>query len=464
MTQPSLAANPRMNLLRRYSVLFNAGLIVLCLTAFFLPAVIAQYGSNWYYVRGIDMVMGRAVPGDSFGMVPQPTVAFALAALVLSLICTAFPRRDKVVFLSALLNLIALLLLILPAFGSDETAARSDSIRAAFRDHHLLSGYWLLLLCALLAVMAGAFSVLTRPALRTDLIRSRWIYAMAAPVLIYVLIFFYYPVYGVLIAFKDFSPKLGILGSHWVGFEQFENFFCSVYFLRLLRNTLLISFYSLLFGFTFPILFAICLSEVRNHAFKRTVQTITYLPYFISLVVVCGLLTMFLSTEGLFNQIAMMLGASEDSLVNYLGDPSYFRSIYVVSGIWQNFGWNSIIYLAVITNIDPELYEAASVDGAQRFRKMLHITLPSLMPTVTIMLILAIGGLMNVGFEKIILLYNTQTYETADVISSFVYRRGIIETNFSFATAVDLFNAVISFALIITANRISRSVSETSLW
>ena len=234
-----------------------------------------------------------------------------------------------------------------------------------------------------------------------------------------------------------------------------------MFFGRLIKNTLLISLYSLLWGFPAPILLALLLNEVKKEKFKRSVQTITYLPHFVSLVVICGMLIDFTSTEGVINDIVEAFGGER---TNYLMRPESFRTIYVASGIWQGIGWGSIIYLASMTNIDPQLYEAAIIDGAGRWKQTLHITLPGIAPTIVILLILRLGGLMSVGFEKIILLYNPTTMETADVISSYVYRRGLLDFDYSFSAAVGLFNSVINFILILLANRFSRELSETSLW
>lgn len=284
---------------------------------------------------------------------------------------------------------------------------------------------------------------------------------MALPVVAYYIIFHYAPMYGAIIAFKEFNPALGIMGSPWVGFKHFKSFFEGVYFWRLVRNTLLISVYSLIWGFPAPIILALLLNEVKNKYFKRTVQTVSYLPHFISLVVVCGIIKDFTSTDGVINDIIEFLGGER---TNFLMIPEWFRPIYVGSGIWQEVGWGSIIYLAAITNIDPQLYEAATIDGASRWKQIWHITLPGIVPTIVILLILRLGGLMSVGFEKIILLYNSATMETADVISSYVYRRGLLDFDYSFSAAVGLFNSVINLILITSANRLSRKVSETSLW
>lgn len=290
---------------------------------------------------------------------------------------------------------------------------------------------------------------------------NKYLYIMMIPVIGYYLIFHYGPMYGAIIAFKDYSPMKGILGSDWVGLKHFEEFFNSYYFLRVLKNTLLISLYTLLFEFPAPIILALLINEVRKRTFKRVVQTITYMPYFISLVVICGIITDFTNADGLINRLIMMLGYDGQAM---LQKPELFRPIYVLSEIWQRIGWESIIYIAALMSIDLEQYEAAKIDGASRLKQMFHITLPGLLPIITIMFILRMGNMLNVGFEKIILLYNPVTYETADVISSFVYRKGLLEFGWSYSSAVGLFNSVINLVLLISANYISRRVSQNSLW
>ncbi|PYI56936.1 ABC transporter permease [Paenibacillus flagellatus] len=298
--------------------------------------------------------------------------------------------------------------------------------------------------------------------LKRDLKMNRYVYLMVLPVVLYYFIFHYGPMYGIQIAFKDYSPGTGMLHSPWVGFKYFNEFFQSFYFWRLIRNTLLLSFYELLFQFTSPILLAFLLNELRSALFKRIVQTVAYLPYFISVVVVVGFIVDFLARDGLINQVLSSLFGMEK--VAYLSKPEWFRTLFIGSGIWQNVGWGTIIYLAAIATIDPSLYEAAKVDGANRFKQSIHITLPGIMPTVIILLILQIGSLMSVNTDKILLMYNTATYETADVIGTYVYRKGILEANFSYSAAIGLFNSVINFLLLIFANALSKRVTETKLW
>lgn len=267
--------------------------------------------------------------------------------------------------------------------------------------------------------------------------------------------------YGAIIAFKNYTPMRGIWDSPWVGFDHFIRFFNSIYFGRLIANTLLLSVYSLIFGFPAPIILALLLNEVRNKKFKSISQTITYLPHFVSMIVITGMLVNFAMTTGLFNDIIVFFGGERSPL---LQNPGLYRTIYVASSIWQEVGWGSIIYLAALSGVDSELYEAAMIDGAGKFRQLINVTLPSITPTIIIMLILKMGSLMSIGYEKTILLYNPSTYETADIISSYVYRIGLLEQNWSYSTAIGLFNSVINLILLILTNKISKKYSETSLW
>jgi putative aldouronate transport system permease protein len=294
-----------------------------------------------------------------------------------------------------------------------------------------------------------------------DFNKFKYAYLMALPVLAFYVIFHYLPMYGAIIAFKDFTPRRGIMGSEWVGFEHFISFFNSFHFVRVVRNTFTISITQLIFGFPAPILLALLINEVSFNPGKRLVQTITYMPFFVSIVVISGLIIDFSQTDGLFNWVRGLFGMSPVPLMTV---PSFFVPMFVTSGIWQNIGWNSIIFLAALSSINPELYEAAIVDGAGRLRQAIHITLPGMTPTIIILLILRVGQIMNVGFERILLLYNPATMEVADVISTYVYRRGLLEFNWSFSSAVGLFNSVINFALLVLVNKIAGKVNETSLW
>lgn len=297
--------------------------------------------------------------------------------------------------------------------------------------------------------------------IRRDL-RMNWsVYLMALPVLLYFIIFNYIPMGGVIMAFQDFSIKKGILGSKWVGLEQFVRFFSSPYCGRLIINTLLISFYGLVFSFPLPIIFALCLNEVRNKKFKKVTQTISYLPYFISVVVVVSILNDFCKSDGALTRLAQSLGYQGGALISA---PEWFRTLYIGSNMWQHLGYNSIIFISALAGIDLELYDAARMDGAGRWKQTLYITLPCLIPTIVILFILRIGQIMNVGYEKIILMYGPATYETADVISSYVYRVGLTSADYSYSTAINLFNSVINFVVLFAANHISKRVSDTSLW
>jgi putative aldouronate transport system permease protein len=295
-----------------------------------------------------------------------------------------------------------------------------------------------------------------------DYRKHKYLYFMVLPVVVFYALFHYVPMYGAIIAFKDYRIAEGFLGSPWVGFQHFMTFFESYYFWRLLKNTLLLNIYSLAFAFPAPILFALLINEIGGRFFKKAVQTITYLPHFISLVVICGMIHQFVAREGVIMDILVWLGMDRTAL---LGHPEFFRTIYIASDIWQSVGWGSIIYLAAITGINPELYEASRVDGAGKWRQTLNITLPGIAPIIIILFILKIGHMLDVGFEKIILLYNPNTYETADVISTFVYRKGLGSSfEFSYATAVGLFQSALNFLLLIIANKISRRLGESSLW
>jgi len=297
--------------------------------------------------------------------------------------------------------------------------------------------------------------------MKKDFKRNKYAYLMVAPVVAFYLIFHYWPMYGAQIAFRNFSPMLGITGSPWVGLEHIISFVESHYFWRLIRNGLLLNIYELIFGFPAPIILALLINELRNKTFKRFGQTIVYLPHFISLVVVVGLLRDFVSLDGIVNDFLYLLGMER---IVILQRPELFRTVFISSLVWQSMGWGSIIFLAALSGIDPQLYEAATIDGCGRFKKMWYITLPGIMPTIVILLILRMGSMFDVGFERIILLYNPLTFETADVIGSFVFRRGILEFNWSYSAAVGLFNSGINFALILMANWLSRRVNETSLW
>lgn len=295
----------------------------------------------------------------------------------------------------------------------------------------------------------------------TDYKKHTIIYWMLVPVIIYYIIFHYMPMGGLAIAFKDYRPARGILNSTWVGMEHFKTFFSSYYFWSLLRNTLTISISSLVFGFPAPVILAILINELRQKRFKKMVQTITYMPHFISTVVIAGLVVDMVSTDGVITNILTYFGMQPHNLLTV---GSLFTPIYVLSDIWQNIGWGTIIYLAALTNISMELYEAAEIDGAGRVKKIIHITLPGIAPTIVTLFIMRIGSIMSVGWEKIVLLYNPAIFDKADVISSFVYRNGLLNANYSYSAAVGLFNAIINSLLLFMANFVSRKINETSLW
>lgn len=297
--------------------------------------------------------------------------------------------------------------------------------------------------------------------LKKDFRRNKMLYLLVVPVLLFYLIFQYRPMYGALIAFKDYTPTLGVVDSPWVGLDNFNRFFNSVYFNRLIKNTVLLSVYNLVFGFPAPIILALLLNEIKSKKFKGATQTVTYLPHFISLIVVTGMLRDFSLTSGLFNDIITFFGGERSAL---LQNPKLYRGIYVASSIWQEVGWGSIIYLSALSGVDSELYEAAQIDGAGKWKQMLNITLPGIAPTIIIMLTMKIGTLMNMGYEKTILLYNPATYETADIISSYVYRVGLLEQDWSYSTAIGLFNSIINLTLLLIANKLAKRFSETSLW
>lgn len=287
------------------------------------------------------------------------------------------------------------------------------------------------------------------------------LYIMIIPVIVFYLIFMYWPMYGVLMAFQDYKPMLGISGSMWVGFDNFMAFFKSVNFARVLKNTLSISVGTLLFSFPTPILLALSINELRNKYFKKTVQTVTYMPHFISLVITCSLIREFTANTGIITQFAQLFGYSGKTM---LSQPGLFAPIYIISGIWQEIGWNSIIYLAALSSIDAQLYEAAEIDGAGKLVQTIHVTLPGILPTIIILFIMKMGTLLSVGYEKILLLYNPGIYETADVISTYVYRLGFESSNYSLSTAIGLFNSVINIVLLCVSNKICNKVNGTSLF
>lgn len=299
--------------------------------------------------------------------------------------------------------------------------------------------------------------------LRRDFTKNWELYVFILPALIYIVLYCYIPMYGAQIAFKDFTIAKGIWGSKWVGFKHFERFLSSPSYRNLIWNTLNLSLRLLLFGFPCPILFALLINELRTQSrYRKVVQTVSYAPHFISVVALVAMLNLFLCEKnGMFNNVLRMMGGTG---YNFLGRGEWFPSIYVISGIWQDLGWNAIIYLSALAGVDPELHEAAMIDGANRFQRIVHINLPCILPTIVIMLILQCGNLMSVGFEKVFLMQTPLNLEWSEIISTFVYKMGLLYTQYSFSTAVGLFNSVVNFILLMSVNLLSRRLSEYSLW
>nr|HML48109.1 ABC transporter permease subunit [Clostridia bacterium] len=295
-----------------------------------------------------------------------------------------------------------------------------------------------------------------------DYKRNKHLLLMLVPILAYYLLFHYGPMYGALIAFKDYSPRLGVWGSRWVGLKNFTMFFKSAQFGRVVPNTVMLSMYQIVFGFPAPLLLALLLNEVRRPAFKRTVQTISYMPHFISVMVLCGMLVDFCSTNGVLTNLVSIFSGIKSK--NLLLRQELFRTIYVASGIWQEVGFGSIVYLSALSCIDEQLYEAATIDGASRGRQLWHVTLPGVLPVVTVMFLLRIGRMMNVGYEKVLLLYNPSTYQTAEIISTYVYKRGLLDMDYSLGAAVDLFNSAINLVLLFSFNWLSKKLTENGLF
>lgn len=291
--------------------------------------------------------------------------------------------------------------------------------------------------------------------------RSWQLYVLIALPMAYFIIFKYGAISWMTIAFKDYRAALGFWDSPWAGFKYFDAFLSDPYFFQLIRNTLLLNLNQLAFYFPFPIILALMINELRLKWARKIIQTISYLPYFFSTVVVCGLVVNYLSSEGLINNIITSLGGKR---IPFMTTPGWFRPIYTISEIWQRAGWGSIIYLAALSGVDPELYEASMIDGATRWKQMIYISLPSIAPVISIQLLLTLGSILSVGYEKVLLLYNGSTYETADVISTYIYRRGLISAEYSFGAAVGIFQAVISLLLIFSANKVADKLGSTSLW
>lgn len=298
--------------------------------------------------------------------------------------------------------------------------------------------------------------------IKKDLKRNWLLWVMFLPVIVYYAIFNYAPMYGILLAFKDYKVKKGIMGSPWVGFKYFERFFSGYYFWDLIKNTLGISIYSLVVGFPLAIIFALLLHYLTLGKLKKVVQMVSYAPYFISTVVICGMLTIFMDpTNGVFNKI---LGIFGHESIAFLSVPEYFKSIYVWSGVWQGMGWSAIIYISTLAGVDYEMHEAAIIDGASKLQRIWYIDLPSIRPTIVMLLIMNLGSLMNVGFEKVYLLQNDLNFTASDIISTYTYRVGLINSEFGYSTAVGLFNTVINLIILVTANAVARKVTGDSLW
>ena len=288
------------------------------------------------------------------------------------------------------------------------------------------------------------------------------LYVLMLPALVYIVLFAYKPMYGILIAFKDFSMKKGILASPWVGFKNFERLFSSYWFPIILKNTLTISLLSLVIGFPIPIILALLLNEVRSNKFRSMVQTFSYAPHFISMVVMCGMVAMFLSpTTGVVNKLLNALGLES---VFFMQEAGLFKWVYVLSGIWQGAGWSSVIYYAALSGVDKSLLEAADMDGATRLQKIWHVNLPVILPTILVMLILQCGSLLSVGYEKAYLLQTSSNLTGSEIISTYVYKVGLVQSDFSFSTAAGLFNTVVNCIILISANQLSKKVAKTGLF
>jgi len=297
--------------------------------------------------------------------------------------------------------------------------------------------------------------------LNHDWKRNRFLLLMSLPGLIMIALFAYYPMVGIVTAFQNYSLFLGIGGSEWIGFDNFTRFFNDPNFFRIIKNTFVLGLTNLLWSFPAPIILALLINEVVHPKIKRFIQTSTYLPYFISVVVIVGIMKSIFSGNGIVNEMLANFGVDP---IQFFNESGYFRSLYVGSGIWQEVGYASILYLAAITGIDSEMYEAAKMDGCSKFKQMFHITLPSLRPTIITLLILSIGGIVSVGFDKILLMYSPATYDVADVISTYVYRKGIIDQDYGFSSAIGLFNSLVSIVFLLGANYFSRKLLKESLW
>ena len=459
--------------------------VTLCSLALgYVSAVDQTANENMLSYNGIQMLLGST--GGKSASSLNPMLLLSLICYIL-LIVGIFFRKDNsfMCIVCSALAFAALLMFLFDAHFADrrEFNFAVGSVRP-------LIGWWIgiaaaLALLVICIINKGTINAAKRHNQRIRIYENRdlpagykdptiweiikrdfqkhWpVYLMLLPVLAFYIIWCYGPMYGIVIAFNDYKPKKGFIGSPWVGLDWYREFFRGPFAYRTIRNTLMISFYNLLIGFPAPIVLALMLNEMRSVAYKRVVQTITYIPHFISLVVMAGLLIDFLSSDGVITTMLAKVFRLEPK--NYLGYAQYFRTVYVGSEIWQHLGWDSIIYLSALSAVDQELYEAARIDGAGRLKQTWHVTLPGIAPTITILLILRIGQLLSVGYEKIILIYNASTYETSDVISTYVYRVGITDSKFSRSTAINTLNSAVNFMLVVLANKVSGMLSETSLW
>lgn len=316
------------------------------------------------------------------------------------------------------------------------------------------------------STVVGVLEAKGKTAAKTDFVKrlndSKYLLLMFLPCFLYFILFKYLPMYGIIISFKNYNLFRGFMDSPWVGLKYYRQFFENPDSWKIIRNTVLLGVYKLFWEFPAPVLFALVLNEVRNAAFKKTVQTISYLPHFISTVVVAGMTVEFLSPRnGMINNIIKALGGEP---IAFMSQPEMFRSVYIISDVWQGLGWGAILYLAALSGINPELYEAAIMDGANKFRQIWHVTLPGIAPTIITLFILNTGKVLEIGFEKVFLLQNPAIYETSDVISTYVYRVGVQKGNFSYATAIGLSASLVSMVFLLTTNYLSKKFSDTSLW
>lgn len=298
--------------------------------------------------------------------------------------------------------------------------------------------------------------------LKKDFKNNAGLYALIIPGFLFLILFSYVPMYGILMAFEDFDPTLGVFGSKWIHFENFKNFFQGYYTLEVFQNTILISLFSLVVGFIFPLIFALMINSIENLKWKKFVQLISYAPYFISVVVIVAMMRIFFDeTNGIFNRFLELMGSA--AKIDWITNPKSFYSLYVWSGLWQTLGWNSIIYISALSSVNPELYEAASLEGATKIQKIWFIEIPSILPTIVTLLILSAGSILGVGFEKVWLMQNENNTETSEVISTYVYKTGLLSNDYGQATAVGLFNSVINFAVLLGVNFISKKVTKYSV-